>query len=376
MTHVIESDHLPGSYTDQIPHAEVRAGFAAVRAGEHETARTHFTRALESDPDDCYALVGLGDLERKDRATDAALSYYARCLAIDPDNHFALFGTAEALRFAERYEQAAEAWERYLDTHDAAVQVLTRAADCNRKARNTRRAEELYREVLDREPENPYALTGLGHLQYRTRNYHGALGSWQRVYERDRAGVDVRILTSIGNCYRKLYRYHDGLHFFEAALELERDNFYALYGLADCYRGLRKPKRSLEYWGRILESDPNNRIILTRTGDGYRTLGSSERAAEYYRRALQQGFDEYALLGLALLDREAGDFEKAETQIRALAAKAPGNARVHVELARTLQELDAVDEAIRTLETFISRNPGSGGGAAGRALVRMRSPQA
>ena len=376
MTHVIEPDHLPESYTDQIPHAEVRTGFAAVRAGEHETARVHFTRALAEDPEDCYALVGLGDLERKNRATEAALSYYARCLAIDPDSHFALFGTAEALRFAERYEQAAEAWERYLDTHDATVRVLTRAADCNRKARNIRRAEELYREVLDKEPDNPYALTGLGHLQYRTRNYHGALSSWQRVYECDRAGADVRILTSIGNCYRKLYRYHDGLHFFEAALELERDNFYALYGLADCYRGLRKPKRSLEYWGRILESDPNNRIILTRTGDGYRTLGSSERAAEYYRRALQQGFDEYALLGLALLDREAGDLEKAEAQIRALAAKAPGNARVHVELARTLQELGAVDAAIRTLETFVRRNPGSGGGAAGRALVRMRSPQA
>lgn len=333
----------------------------------------NFEQALVKDPEDCYALVGLGDLERESNATDAALAYYARCLATDPNNHFALFGAAEALRLAERYAQAAETWEQYLATHDTDVQVLTRAADCNRKAHNKRRAEELYRKALAEEQDNPYALIGLGHLQYETGDYRGALGSWRQVYERDRNGADVRILTSLGNCYRKLHRYNEGLRFFEAALELEHDNFYALYGLADCYRGIRQPERSLDYWRRILDTDPNNRIILTRAGDAYRALGWAEQAADHYRRALEQGFDEYACLGLAILNREAGDLQGAEAQMSDLAAKAPGNARVHVELARTLEELGSIDGAVHTLEEFLHRHPGAAGGAAGRALTRLRS---
>ena len=93
---------------------------------------------------------------------------------------------------------------------------------------------------------------------------------YPRMVELQAEAVDIRVLTSIGNCYRKLKQFESGVPYFEKALAKEPDNFYALFGLADCYRGTARPNLSLDYWNRILAKDPRNKVILTRAGDAYR----------------------------------------------------------------------------------------------------------
>ena len=329
-------------------------GYQLLRERSYDEAIDRFETILEIEPDNSYALVGLGDIARKRGRHHDAVGFYQRCLEGDPDNAFALFGLADSYRSLRKYHEALAIWERYLEHDNENVTVLTRVADAYRKVRRKQRSRELYERVLELEPDNPYALIGLGHLHYDFREYEEALSSWKRMHEISGQSVDIRVLTSIGNCYRKLKEFRTGIPYFEQALKREPDNFYALFGLADCYRGLNDPEQSLTYWNRILEKDPENRVILTRAADAHRSMGDLDEAEERYRAALEIGDDLYASLGLAIVARINGDEDEAFTILEQLRRREPDNHRVYVELATTHAQAGSPEEAVRVLAEYKS----------------------
>jgi tetratricopeptide (TPR) repeat protein len=192
----------------------------------------------------------------------------------------------------------------------------------------------------------------LGHLHYDFKEYRDALGFWQRMVDLQGTGVDIRVLTSIGNCYRKLKQFELGLPSFQSALDKEPDNFYALFGLADCHRGMGQPERSLEYWNKILEKDPRNKVILTRAGDAYRGMEDYEHAAEYYERALNIEFDVYAVLGLSVIARKQGKYADAVVSLRKLIQNDPKNYRLYLELSQCHVAMGDKQKAIDALADF------------------------
>lgn len=288
------------------------------RQGYHQLKTDHVGEAIQSfreiltmDPENNYALVGLGDSYRKKNRYHEACQYYQRCLDQHPTNNYALFGLADCYRNLKQFHRAIEVWEEYLKIDDKNVTVLTRVADAYRKVRNQERSRDLYLQVLTVEPSNAYAIIGLGHLYYDFKDYNQALDYWKRMLEIAGANVDIRVLTSLGNCHRKLKSFPDGIPFFQQALDRDDDNFYALFGLADCYRGMNMQTTSLDYWNRILDHDPDNKIILTRAGDAYRKIGQLDHARAYYERALNAEYDIYAILGLSLVSKLEGKWQQA-----------------------------------------------------------------
>ncbi len=306
--------------------------------------------ALESHNN--YALVGLGDAARKRKGFNEAIEYYQRCLEHFPQNNYALFGLADCYKSLRHYHKAIGVWERYLEHDDRNVTVLTRVADAYRKVRNLQRSQELYLKVLQIEPDNAYALIGLGHLHYDFKDFEKAKSYWERIHQLHGESVDIRVLTSLGNCHRKLKTYADGLRYFEAALEREPHNFYALFGMADCYRGLNQQTQSLQYWNRILERDPDNKVILTRAGDAYRNMQDYDRAAMYYKKALNIEFDVYAVLGLALINKAQGKLHDAIESLEGLVKSDPKNHRLYTEIADCYVKLGQPQRALEVLGRF------------------------
>lgn len=311
-----------------------------------------FRRILELEPENNYALVGLGDAARKRGDFVRAASHYQKCLDLHPDNNYALFGLADSLKSRNQYGKAIEIWERYLVQDEKNVTVLTRVADSYRKMRNFSRSRDLYQQVLALERDNPYALVGLGHLYYDFKEYEKALSYWERMMENRDGDVDIRILTSIGNCHRKLKTFQKGLAVFSRALELDPVNFYALFGMADCCRGLNRHRESLEYWNRILRLDPENKVILTRAGDACRALGDFAEAEAFYRRALNIEFDAFAILGLALINKQQGKYSEALRSLESLLKSDPRNPRIYGDIADCHLRLGRKDLALQVLAEF------------------------
>ena len=172
------------------------------------------------------------------------------------------------------------------------------------------------------------------------------------MLEKNKDFVDIRVLTSIGNCHRKLKTFDQGLGYFERALEMDPKNFYALFGLADCYRGLNQQFRSVEYWNKILEIDPRNKVILTRAGDAYRNTGDYKTATEYYNRAMDIDFDIYAALGLALICKGEGKYDEAIDRLTRLVRNDEKNYRLYIDLADCYLKVNQKQKAVEVLQNF------------------------
>ena len=330
-----------------------KKGYQLLKEDDNEGARNSFQEILNIDENNNYALVGLGDIERKVGNTDKAIKFYEKCLDYYPANNYALFGLADCFKTQKKYNKAIEIWKQYLIHDDKNITVITRVADAYRKIKDYKQSKNLYLKVLEIEQNNPYALIGLGHLNYDFREYKEALYYWTKIYELNQESSDIRVLTAIGNCHRKLKTFKDGTTYFEKALEKDENNFYALFGLADCYRGMNQQFKSIEYWNKILKIDPNNKVILTRTGDAYRTTGNYEQAVAYYTKALDIDFDIYAAIGLALICKCEGKYDEAIDRFKKLIKDDPKNSRLYTDLADCYMITNKKEDAVKTLENFL-----------------------
>ena len=329
-----------------------KRGYQFLKENRTADAIACFSKILELDENNNYALVGMGDAYRKQGGFRNAIFYYQRCLSHHPGNNYALFGLADCYKALNKFHTAIEIWEQYLLYDDKNITVLTRVADAYRKVRDYKRSKEVYLRVLEMEDRNFYAIVGLAHLHYDFKEYREALLYWERMREYSKENVDIRVLTSLGNCHRKLKTFKGGIPFFEAALQREPHNFYALFGLADCYRGLNQPENSLKFWNRILEQDPRNKMILTRVGDAFRAVKEFDKAVDCYQRALNIEFDTYAVLGLAIVAKIQGRYDEATESLKRLIQQDPRNYRLYLELADSRLRKNEKREAIETLEEF------------------------
>lgn len=330
-----------------------KKGYQLLKESEFDQAREAFFQILDIEDNNNYALVGLGDTSRKENKFNEAITFYNKCLSFYPSNNYALFGLADCYKALNQYSKAIDIWQQYLVHDDKNITVITRVADAYRKIHEFKKSKELYLKVLEMEKDNPYALIGLGHLSYDFKEYKDALSYWTRIYDINIDNVDIRVLTAIGNCHRKLKTFEKGTYFFDKALERDPKNFYALFGLADCYRGMNQQAKSIEYWNKILEIDPHNKVILTRAGDAYRTTGNYDEAVKYYTKALEIDFDIYAAIGLALICKCQGKFEEAVDRFKNLIRNDPRNSRLYVDLAETYSLMNRKEDAIKLLEDYL-----------------------
>ena len=329
-----------------------KKGYQFLKENRVDDAIASFNEILNIEDNNNYALVGLGDSERKQNHFREAVNFYSKCLTFHPGNNYALFGLADCYKALNQYHKAIEIWEQYLIHDDRNITVLTRVADAYRKIRDFNKSKQFYLKVLDMEENNAYALIGIGHLYYDFKEYKDALYYWTKMLEINENAVDIRVLTSIGNCHRKLKTFDKGVKYFERALEMDPENFYVLFGIADCFRGMNQQYRSVEYWNKILKNDPKNKVILTRAGDAYRNTGDYETATEYYNKAMNIEFDIYAALGLALICKGEGKYDEAIERLSALIRENQKNYRLYIDLADCYLKNNQKEKAVECLKDF------------------------
>jgi len=310
-----------------------KKGYRLIKDFNFDQAIETFNQILNVDPQNNYALVGIGDAYRKKKEYSKAVPFYKKCLESHPGNNYALFGLAECYHNTGQSGLTIEIWKEYLEHDPDNINVITRLADAYRKTNDFEKSEKYFKKALEIEPENPYALTGLGHLYFDFKRYSDSLAFWKRLESINRINTDIRVITSIGNCYRKLKDFENGIKYFNKALEMDKQNFYALYGMADCFRGLGIHKESLKYWNKILQNDSGNKVILTRAGDAYRIMKDYEAAEKYYTNALKIGFDIYAEIGLAMTKKALGNYSEAIEKLNNLLETDKSNYRIYLELS-------------------------------------------
>lgn len=334
-----------------------KKGYALLKRGNIDEAKEEFEQVLRVEPDNTYALVGMGDADRRLRDYSSAANYYVHCLRNVPDNNFALFGLADCYKSMNQIDKAIAIWEEYIKYDSQNVGVLTRLADSYRKMKNYKQSKELYDRVLEIESSNSYAIMGLANLSYDMADYKAAISYWLTFYNNKGGNVDIRALTSMGNCYKKLHDFNSAIRLYKDALAIDKDNFYALSGLADSYRYSHQEYLSIEYWERIIginKIEDYNVLAFVRLGNAYRGLGKYKEASKYYTQALKYGNNTWAFIGLAAISKGTGDYSKAIDTLRRAITLDQSNYRLYTELADCYMKIDQRDNAIQVLELYQS----------------------
>ena len=336
-----------------------KSGYNLIKFHRYNEAEKVFNQILEIDETNIYALVGIGDVKRQKKDFNDAIKYYEKALIVDPVNKFALIGLADSYRGLKEYKEAIRIWEKFLSfsENEFDVSILSRLGDTYRKMGNYEKALKYYMKAYTIDSNNPYVLTGLGFTYFEKGDYETSSGYWEKLYNIKKNNLqknDVKILTNLGNSYRKQKRFNDAFKFFYQALKTEDNNFYALYGIADCYRGLKDYRKAITYWKKILEKDPDNKKILTRVGDSYRNLANYTMAREYYQKAIEKDFDYYALLGLALVNIKEKNISAAIENLYQLKNLSGLNHKIALLLSECYLDLNDYDSALNILKEAVN----------------------
>ncbi|MCK5673451.1 MAG: tetratricopeptide repeat protein [Spirochaetales bacterium] len=329
-----------------------KAGYKSLQQGNITAAEHYFKQLLEVDPNNKYALTGMGEIETSKDNSAQAIEYYMTCTLHhkkDIQSHEKL---AETFWKIKDFKNAALFWEKLLTFDPNNNLILSHLGDVYRKLDRMNDAEKMYYQSLQKNPENKYALNGIASLYYENLRYTEAITFIIRLLKLE--SDNIKAITFIGNCYRKLQSFSEALVYYNRAYNLESDNFYVLFGLADCNRGLKIHDLALEFWLKILEIDPDNHAILSRAGDALFAVGDISGAEEYYQQAITIGNDIHASIGIAKIEQLNGNWQKSLQILNELSQDNPLNIRILFENIHLLIRLELINKAEKKIDNYLN----------------------
>ena len=90
-----------------------KKGYQLIKENDIQGAKKAFNEILEIEENNNYALVGLGDTERKLNHFNDAITYYKKCLEIAPMKQWARNNLAYEYYITHQYEKAEKEYRKY-----------------------------------------------------------------------------------------------------------------------------------------------------------------------------------------------------------------------------------------------------------------------
>ncbi len=256
---------------------EAQAGRAYEELHRHERAARHYRLAVEADPDNLEAALGL-----------AAMLMAEAKAAPDP---------AASDEIAEKWREVDRRYREVLARHRTGLadgqvaDIWYRLGETARALGDDRKAENALRRALERDPVHEPSLQALVDIA-------GARGDWKTVVESKRAllgsvpdTVKVKILDEIGDIWRhKLRDAATAVGAYLEALELQPSSHVLLHKLLEAYTEQKQWRRAIDMLDELslLETAPSRRAkyhyaaaVIARD-----ELGDAELAVDKFGAAL------------------------------------------------------------------------------------------
>ena len=350
--HALDPESFPWAYY---------LGVQAAGAGDIETARPAFRRALDLRADDAPALVRLADLELEHGQVDEAELLYVRAAVVD-DSAAVAYGMGRVAEERGEYVEAIAQFQRALTLQPRASVVHYHLGQAYRELGEFDRAEE----SLARSGPNRVAMAdplmhelttlAIGALPHLDRGHsaarEGRLAEAESAY-RQAVAADATSVRAHQSLATLLVRRGDpeaALEHFGVAVRLEPENAEAHSDLGVLLSELGRNDRALEHLGRAVELEPGLVEALLTLGNVQATTGRLPEAETTFRLALENDSGNgHARLGLGGVLAQTGDFEQAVVELQAALRQVPEvdrTPRIHFGLAEALVRTGRLEEAL------------------------------
>lgn len=138
------------------------AGQDYLKVKNTQLARLHFAMALQHEPTNPTAFVGIGQALYLQGDAQQAREAFSQALKTDPGNNAALLGIARIYREQAFHTSAIEYLERILTDNPEQVEALSELAINQDAIGEEAKAEALHRQVVALRPEEPAGYNNLG----------------------------------------------------------------------------------------------------------------------------------------------------------------------------------------------------------------------
>jgi tetratricopeptide (TPR) repeat protein len=203
---------------------------------------------------------------------EEALECYTRALELDSLYLPALRNSANGLVAMGRLQEALERYERALALEDQNANGWYGRGVCLARLDRSEEAVQAFRRAVELAPNDAEAWKDLGTCLVKVNKHREALEAWQTA-ARLNPGIDLKKqidqLTSVtdnsgqvhylaltAHHYLQQRRFEDAAGCFDAALELDSQQYVLWSDRGICAEQIEGPERAIEYFDRALALDP------------------------------------------------------------------------------------------------------------------------
>jgi tetratricopeptide (TPR) repeat protein len=323
-------------------------------------AEMAYTQALSYDPRSSAALRGLGEaLYRAGRYAEA-LARYEAAVQADPDDTTAAVGVAKTQLSLERVREAAALLLKLKTSHSQSYLVNYWYGAALEAMGNRDEAEKAFTTAVGLgggEPATIDAYISLASLK----NQQGRREEAQKLLDaaREKLPASPKMLIAIGQLSVSEGRYEAAIVDFRRALELDPTDISATFRLGSALRKNRLFDEAMSRFDEVAKVDNEYPGLALERGLLYETSGHTEEALKSFENALAKApSDADLMLRVGCGKVAAGRPKEAEVLLRKVLEQRPMSAETHHCLGRAqLLEGTNLALALRTLERAAELDP-------------------
>ncbi len=294
------------------PDAHKERGMAYKQEGRFSEAIAEFEMALESDPDDHFALSHLAHIYLQQDKLEESSRLVDRSLKVNPENPFAHTIKGEIFFKEGNMEEAAAVFEevlnlkpddkyahsklgviyRKLGRHDQAMSILQRGLEMDPGDPSLHHAlgdvyawlgrdEEAiaeYQKAVDLDPGDEYAFRGLVSSKARGRDNKAIISQLQKILKIPSRRQNAHLHALLARYLRQEKQYEAAAAELRESVRLQPRSLYFQTQLAFCYSRMGEYSRVIELLEpvhRVRQRDP---LIIKALAKAYTGVGRIEDA--------------------------------------------------------------------------------------------------
>lgn len=209
-----------------------------------------------------------------------------------------------------------------------------------------------YREVLRRNPEVPSYYVTVGFLLMKMGRTTEAVELLEDA--RGKFPTSVLVLSRLVSFYLRAERWEDAIASGRALLDLQPDDFDALFLSGSAYAKLGKWGEALDHYGRALKTEPENKTLRQRYSYALAAVGRYDEALDSYGRLRAEYPGDYSLdLDVGRIYANMGRLAKAREVYESAAQRFPCADTFH-DLAMFLGRIGEFRDAVRWLKAYLA----------------------
>jgi tetratricopeptide (TPR) repeat protein len=292
-------------------------GSAKASLGEAYWRKYRFTKdqhLTEQAKEECEAAIALGNAGAaghiclglvyggaglyRDSATQ-----YQLAVELEPANESAAIGLASALEHQGAVNDAEAAYQRVIDAHPQSYFAYNAMGGfCYRRSEYDK-AVQLFKKVTELAPENYAGYVNLG-------GTYNDQGRFLEAIEPLKKSIALRPsyggYTNLGTSYFGLHKLKDAADAYQEAVKIDPKQYVTWGNLASAqdYSGAKEPaltsyRRAIALANEELKVNPRNSEVLGDLAVYYAGMGDKQQSLKYLGQALQYGHSEKELLATA-----------------------------------------------------------------------------